>query len=364
MKTLKLSLSALAALCYLVLFMTGCQDDAVENDLQPSLETDQVSDIQLMLEAVLNDASLDEPTSNARLAGAVPVSYDVSITTSTFSFATEQAGKVIRKLDGTLELVPVDKIPDLNVIVAGQEFQLYSGTFTFVNAKEKTVKRRAAAIVLEDGTSYLLLRNIPSAGNVFTSAFVLEDDFSVEGFVTRNQQGRLVSVAIEADFIEPDAPEETETITTYVYDLLVTVRERVETNQDTIDSPAGPIPIVNTELDTLTQLDGELEVIVGDDGNISGRYNFTTAAGINGSARVKGSFTDEENTLLIDIFNISEVEIPEPGVSEISIAYFPIGEEGSDFTLVGFGEDEAGEFLDDVTVVGSITDVVVVEVPA
>ena len=42
MKTLKLSLSALVAMCYLVLF-TACQDDAVENEVRPAQDAENHS---------------------------------------------------------------------------------------------------------------------------------------------------------------------------------------------------------------------------------------------------------------------------------------------------------------------------------
>lgn len=355
MKTIKLSLNALVALGCLALFATSCQDDVVENNVQPNPEP-QVSEMQRTLEAVLDNPSLDD-AGNARLEGSVPVSYDIAITTSELDFATGGAGEVLRTIDGTLELVPVDKIGGLNVTVVDQEFQLYAGQVTFVNNQDETKQRRAAAVVLEDGTSYLLLRNLPRTGDVFTEAFVLGGDFSADNIISRNQRDEIVSVSLAGDFVEPDISEEEE-LETLTYNLAIIARTRVLVSQDTIfvDSMGISIPIVfqQTRLDTLDRLRGTLtltpeSIFLGTPIRFSGTFTYTTDTGEMASADAEAAIIEDNNLQSVDI-----LDLPGSDVGDVTALSLPI--ELGEFSIRGLGRTDEGveADLEDVIFEGTL----------
>ena len=222
MKTLKLSLSALAAMGYLVLF-TACQDDTVENDLQPTDVSEELAtaqtqipdDIQQLLRATLEDPALDFTASNARTAGSAFV-YNLAITVSgTDSPGSD--GEVLGQIEGTLRLREVDSIPGKNVIIAdGQEFQLYSGGFEFVDDQGQMRARRASTVILEDGSSvFTMIGNLPIAqGDVLIGdGFALGEDFTAGGFVARSRRDDFIffTADVEGDFIRGPQPPEEET---------------------------------------------------------------------------------------------------------------------------------------------------------
>ena len=225
MKTIKLSLNALVALCCLVFFMTSCQDDAVENEVLPTREADNAGqalvpdDIHQALLSIAEDASRPEANLTARTNQPFVFDYDLSLTVSEL-----RSDEVLGEFSGTLTLWAVNSTDIINFVdLSGRNFQTYQGGYVAVNAQGDTIRRRAAAFVIEgeEEAAFLLIKNIPEAGDVFVSeAFGIMNDSSGVGF------GRGTLVAFESDFLEhDDMPVETPIVSgkRLTYDLTLSV---------------------------------------------------------------------------------------------------------------------------------------------
>jgi len=308
-------LRKLAVLFFISLLATSCQDE-MEQNLQNTPPPEEKSSTHLLLEALLYNTSTSKssPLTNARIADGTVLSYDLAIDVFTYDIFTGP-GRLLREVDGSLELSPSDEIPNLNVIVVDQEFQLFSGRFTFINNRGDVRQRDAGAIVLEDGTSEILIRNVPGAGDVFTASFVLQGDFSITGVITTNNRGNVRSVNLEGTFNAPEeaiAPTEvsiattTATVAPLAYNVSVsfaayntstgTIGEVFEEFKGTVDlEPVDALP----DLDLNIPQDAQL---------YNGSYTYTTSTGERNSIQAVAFFTGSIASSELFLLNV-------PGVS-------------------------------------------------
>ena len=207
MNTIKLSLNALVALSCLLLFMTSCQDDAVENNLLPTQEADASQtpvpdDVLQLLHSVAESSPLGANL-GARTARPFVFEYNFALTVS--ELVDSRPGEVLEEFNGTLTLWAVDSSDLINSPSA----QIYQGGYVAVNAQGDTIRRRAAAVVGEGSQeATLLIKNIPGAGDL-VSPF----DFRITDDSFGSNIGRGVVFEFESDFIEHDDQPENPVVT-------------------------------------------------------------------------------------------------------------------------------------------------------
>lgn len=323
MKTIKLSLNALAALCFLVLFMTSCQDDAVENEVQPTVASDEViSAEQTKLEQLLQSVDLTHFSSiNARTANqGTTLVYDFTV--EFLSLAPN--GPALDVQIGTLSLTEVDSIPGTQIIV-GEEgvLELYNGTFTFTDATGQEATNQAFGIVAEDFSGLAFATSVNDIGfDVVLPGFVPGEDLSVPENQTAiirvpaelNVPGNRLEIIYDADFVQSTGPEEETTAP--LYELSIDVQ---------------------TETDTLV-IEGALELEPTSSG-FRGTFAYTTNSGGTGTVPVSAISNALGVGTVVRILGFNLQGLTLTGVTFLVPAPGLAGEIET-FSALGNGDDE------------------------
>ena len=218
MKTIKLSLNALVVVCCSLLFMTGCQDDAVENDVlathsnKNATLTSIPADVEQLLHARLDNPSLNIASITSRTANSNFV-YDLAITVFGID-ASGSATEALGEIEGTLRL---QKLGDTLGVTP------LEGAFEYVDESGQQRGRRVAAVIT-GRTLNIAINNLPIVRNraffavennePFSENSLLGEDFIVEGDTIFEELSDVPKflIRVEGDFVrgpkDTDEPEE------------------------------------------------------------------------------------------------------------------------------------------------------------